>query len=305
MAHNTVETDTYEANVVVPDSGDNATALSVETGVQDVANRTKFLLAHLQHATNLDNTTASRTINGGAKRLRCVNDMTALAALVVGAANDREIVLVQNGGYSGLWQYEHGSAETPGGFNISAAGATGDWFFVGSQRIGTQPGIPAVSAAGLLQGVSSIDQNLVDNRIAQLVSLSSTPTDEGASTTLATSNTDAYVEGFAQNISSLVVGDKLVIDVSCHGENVQLSGTNTSPVIIGLFVDDVLKATAFVDRDANDAASGNIKQVNLKHVFTATGTSHEIEVKIRSHNGVNIEGKLYVPLYGTVMVIRP
>jgi hypothetical protein len=40
MAHNAVLTDTWEANILVPDDGDAANAASVETGFVDVGNRT-------------------------------------------------------------------------------------------------------------------------------------------------------------------------------------------------------------------------------------------------------------------------
>jgi hypothetical protein len=43
MAHNVVETNTWEAGVVAPDDGDVFTAASVEAGEQDLANRTLYL----------------------------------------------------------------------------------------------------------------------------------------------------------------------------------------------------------------------------------------------------------------------
>lgn len=307
MAHNTTETDFYLGTVQVPDEGDDATALSVETAVQPVANRAKFLLAHLEYLTSLDNSTGSRVIANGAKRFRQVTTLANLSLLSVGAGNDNEIALVvDTGAPTGFYVYQHGSAvalSSP--FVVNALSSTGRWFWMANQLLGGVPGLPFVDGAGLLQNVGSIDQNLVDNRITQIVSVSSSPVDEGASTILATSTTDAYVEGLAQNVTSLVSGDKLDIDITCHAENVRSSGAANTRAVVGLFVDDVLKATAFVDRDASSSASGLIQQVNLKHIFTATTTSHEIEVKVRGDTTDNIEGKLYASLYGKIMVIRP
>jgi len=43
MAHNLIETDTFDANVSVPDDGDTANAASVEVPYLQVTNRTRFL----------------------------------------------------------------------------------------------------------------------------------------------------------------------------------------------------------------------------------------------------------------------
>jgi hypothetical protein len=47
MAHNLTETDTYTANVSVPDGADNRTAASVETPFQALTNRAKYLYTRL------------------------------------------------------------------------------------------------------------------------------------------------------------------------------------------------------------------------------------------------------------------
>jgi hypothetical protein len=47
MAHDLTEASTYTANVTVPDDGDALSAASVEAPFQDVADRTKYLKAHV------------------------------------------------------------------------------------------------------------------------------------------------------------------------------------------------------------------------------------------------------------------
>ncbi len=47
MAHNLTESATYPANVAVPDDGDSAVAMSVETPFQALANRTKYITTSL------------------------------------------------------------------------------------------------------------------------------------------------------------------------------------------------------------------------------------------------------------------
>lgn len=50
MAHNLVDVDTWTASVAVPDDGDAANAASVESGMQDLADRTLYLRNRLPSA---------------------------------------------------------------------------------------------------------------------------------------------------------------------------------------------------------------------------------------------------------------
>ena len=100
MAHNIVETATYDAVVPVPDDGDPRTAASVNGALQALADRAAFLNA-IVGATGT-----------GAKKIRTVNGTAALKALV-GMA-DGEIA-VTNGGFpyaSLIWIYSAAGADT-------------------------------------------------------------------------------------------------------------------------------------------------------------------------------------------------
>lgn len=208
MAKNLTEVDTYTANVVVPEEGDDATALSVEVAAQDMTDRIKFLLEHIKYLSSLDNTTGSRVSTKGVKHVRLLADIAALQAVVGGAGVDGECAYVDS--VDGLYVYNSASSTAAdGNWVVQPSSGGGRWFRHDYALLNVANGIPR------LDGSTKIPVTQLTNRLVSVETKETGLTNSDDSAAFDTeNNTNFQLLGDGNHALTVtpVVGDILVID---------------------------------------------------------------------------------------------
>lgn len=274
MAHNTTETDAYSANVVVPDEADDATALSVETAVQYLANRTKFVLAHLQSLSNFDNTTGSRVAAKGIKKVRRFTNVAAVQAVVGAAGIDGEFGWVDS--TEGWYRFDNGSSTAADQFWVIApSSGTGRWFRQDYLITNLAHGLPRldatakVAAAQLHNSIVSLTDPISD------MNASINYATVGAAVT-GTSQVDIGSSGdsppHAATISGLAVGDILRLEGRIHAKF-------TAPAGVKAYLLVIAGATTVQVITINDVDDQIRSYQILTTLFVLTGTSVTIKIQ--------------------------
>ncbi len=286
MAHNTTETDAYSANVVVPDEADNATALSVETAVQYLANRTKFLLAHLTSLSNFDNTTGSRVAAKGIKKARRFTNVAAVQAVVGAAGIDGEFGWVDS--TEGWYRFNNGSSTAADQFWVIApTSGTGRWFRQDYLITDIAHGLPRLDASVKLP-VAQLTNRLVSVSVNEQGLAASIG---AAFDTETSASFQALGSGTHQLAVTTVVGDILVIDAFLNAKHPTGTGE------VALFIEGVEYCRLPV-------YGANPLPIHFHAKFVATDASTLIEFRGRSVGAADTLS-VYTPLLQRAQVFRP
>jgi hypothetical protein len=209
-----VPADNIAAALTKMDDGDRLKSANLTPTIQGLADREEAIRLSLLHAATAQLLTTSRDTTDGIKRLRFLTSAAALSALVVGAANDREVALINDGSSTLAYQYDHGNAATAdGAFVLTSAG--GRWFLLNSGLKGTIPGYPFTAASGKLTGPSK-----VAGAIKEYTDLLLNPTAVALVAQGAQTDSAVFVDPLAGaifNIPNVEIGDILDITLTLLG----------------------------------------------------------------------------------------
>lgn len=142
----------FPANVVGPSGGDTRNATSVNTGLEDLADRTAYLKAK------------AGVTDEGIQRIRTVADVAALKAIGSGDRADKDVAVIPS---IGVFLFESGSSATGDDSKvIQPTSGTGRWLLVDRNRrvsalIDTNPGGSPLIHQGY--GVASVARQSTSN----------------------------------------------------------------------------------------------------------------------------------------------
>jgi len=268
MAHNIVETATYDAVVPVPDDGDPRTAASVNGALQALADRAAFLNAIIG---------ATGT---GAKKIRTVNGTAALKALV-GMA-DGEIA-VTNGGFpyaSLIWIYSAAGADTEFIPWVVAPTVGGGRWYNTLQAYVNQAGGASGTAARWTLPSAYAPQLPVQTSLSAPGSFTVTPN-------------GVWIDSGAISAAiTLSIGDIVMVEASTTLQN---NTTTANSVKAALAVLDPTAATTTILGSSVQLSPGGLGIANaigaapatMKTMFTATQAgAHQFKIQLFAAAGV-------------------
>ncbi len=304
--------DAAHSVVDLPENGENANATNLNTAVKNVADNAEVLRQALLHVSSADVLTpGARGTEDGVKRLRSVASGAALAALVVGASNDKEIVTLKDAGGNVQFMYDHGNTDPvyeP--FIFDSFGSTGRWVIFNFSLLDAQPGLPYVDEDGRLQNIVTSPGMTVFTEAWQ----ESGTGIAFAQIYTATDDTDFAEASALKTTAAVKTGDVVDVSVSFSAACLATGANRASGRgIVGLAIEsssgtlagaDVL-ATAVV---GDDGGSPIIKPITLhaRYVAVSDGTVDiQLFAKTNTVAAGSVDVIVYTPLQGSIKVTRP
>jgi len=277
----------YDAAVAVPVDGDVRNAASVQTGFQNLANRTAFFNAQIG------------ALGSGAKKVRTVASVAALKALL-GMA-DGEIAIT-NGGFpyaSNLWLYSIGGADTeflP--WIVAPNSGPGRWYNALQSNVNLAGGASGAAARWTVPVPNALT-TLVQTTLASPGSYTVTPlgpfVDSGAISSAVTLN----------------VGDTVLVAVTSTLQN---NTVNANSVGAQLAVLDPAAVTTALTGSKQQLSPGGFgatnvigaAPINLKYLFTALlAGAHQFKIQLQAPNVAGATVSIYAPYNFIVSLVRP